>query len=231
MVDVARGREVAYNLMAYLLARAVGDSTRPVGEAYLDLVLGHFDQWFVSKTAVAVSGGDAPPASIGQFYIQPFMAGLSSEALIQYYETRSQDVRIPAAVKTAMDWLWANAWDVGTQQFFYDLYGPSNGPYKPGSPLGAPDLNLLIAPAFAWLYKQTGDTTYRDRADAIFASGVKGACVSCDGKHFNQQYRWSFDYVKWRNPSSAPAASTGSSAPPAPTASPAPAAPTGLLVR
>ena len=61
----------------------------------------------------------------------------------------------------------------------------------------APDLNLLIAPAFAWMYQQTGDTTYRDRGDQIFAGGVKGA-ISTDGKQFNQNYMWSFDYVKWR---------------------------------
>ena len=67
-------------------------------------------------------------------------------------------------------------------------------PTKPG----APDLNLLIAPAFAWLYQRTGDTTYRDRGDQIFAGGVKGAYL--DGaKQFNQSYMWSFDFVKWRS--------------------------------
>jgi hypothetical protein len=67
-------------------------------------------------------------------------------------------------------------------------------PAKPG----APDLNLLIAPAYAWLYSRTGDTTYRDRGDQIFAGGVKGAWL--DGsKVFNQNYMWSFDYVKWRS--------------------------------
>jgi hypothetical protein len=209
MVTPALSREVSYHLMAYLLARAVGESQSPVGEAYVDLVLGHIDQWLVSRTFRAASGDDVPPAAVGQFYIQPFMVALTTEALIQYYETQSQDARIPAAVKLAMDWLWANAWDASTQSFWYELYGPAVGPYQKSSPTGAPDLNLLIAPAFAWLYKQTGDTTYRSRADATFVGGIAGACASCDGKHFNQQYRWSFDYVKWRSPSSVPAAPTG----------------------
>jgi hypothetical protein len=208
MVRPALSREVSYNLMAYLLARAAGGPQSPVGEAYVDLVLGHIDQWLVSKTFRAAAGDDVPPAAIGQFYIQPFMVALTAEALIQSYETQSQDVRIPAAVKIAMDWLWANAWNASNQAFWYELYGPALGPYQTSSPI-APDLNLLIAPAFAWLYKQTGDPTYRDRADAIFAGGVLQAGVSFDGKHFNQQYRWSFDYVKWRNPSSIPAAPTG----------------------
>ena len=215
MVSPARSREVSYHLMAYLLARAVGETQNPVGEAYLDLTLGYIDQWFVSKNFRTTD----PTGVSGQFYVQPFMVALAAEALIQFYETQSQDVRIPAAVKTAMDWLWTNAWNSPTQAFWYDVYGPALGPYQTGN--SAPDLNLLLAPAFAWLYKQTGDTTYRDRADAIFAGGVTGACSSCDGKHFNQQYRWSFDYLKWRNPNSVPAAPSAA----------APVAPSGLSVR
>src|SRR5207249_10848792 len=58
------------------------------------------------------------------------------------------------------------------------------GPYQGLSP--APDLNLLIAPAFAWLYKQTGDVTYRDRADAIFVGGVTQAAVSRSEEHTSE---------------------------------------------
>ena len=58
------------------------------------------------------------------------------------------------------------------------------------------DLNLLIAPAYAWLFKQTGTVTYRDKANALFAGGTKAYLG--DGKHFNQNYRWSFKYVEWR---------------------------------
>src|SRR5262249_6795063 len=176
---------------------------------------GHIDQWFFTKTYRCPSYGYCEPGVAGQYYIQPFMVGLTAEALIQHYETQTpQDARIPTAVKTAMDWLWANAWVAADQAFWYENWVADPSLMFPPKP-GAPDLNLLIAPAFAWLYKQTGDTTYRDRADAIFAGGVTRACVSCDGKHFNQQYRWSFDYIKWRNASS----------------SAAPAAPTGLSVR
>jgi hypothetical protein len=48
------------------------------------------------------------------------------------------------------------------------------------------------------MYQQTGDDTYRDRGDQVFAGGVRGAWL--DGpKQFNQNYMWSFDYVKWRS--------------------------------
>lgn len=74
----------------------------------------------------------------------------------------------------------------------------TTGLYNTGGTEPAPDLNQLIAPAYAWVYQRTGDLSYRDKADAIFAGGVKGAWL--DGaKQFNQSYRWSFDYVKWRS--------------------------------
>src|SRR5205085_8568150 len=68
---------------------------------------------------------------------------------------------------------------------------------------GAPDLNLVIAPAFAWVYQRTGDVTYRDRGDAVFAGGVLNAYLG-RGKQFDQNYSWSFDYVKWRAAAVAP---------------------------
>ena len=63
----------------------------------------------------------------------------------------------------------------------------------------APDLNLLIAPAYAWLYKMTSDEEYRIMGDQIFLGGVTGAHLDTAGKQFSQNYRWSFDYVKWRS--------------------------------
>src|SRR4029453_7426981 len=50
MIPESVSREVAYHLMAYLLARATGEPVSAIGEAYLDLALGHVDQWFVSKS-------------------------------------------------------------------------------------------------------------------------------------------------------------------------------------
>jgi hypothetical protein len=43
----------------------------------------------------------------------------------------------------------------------------------------------------------TGDPKHQVRGDAIFASGVRRAWLG-DGKHFNQNYRWSFDFIRWR---------------------------------
>jgi hypothetical protein len=170
--DAKLSREVAYTIMAYLNAEKVGASRRARLQPLVNQALGHLDQWFVSKTAS---------------YVQPFMVGLTAEALIMHYET-SQDPRIPLAIKTAIDWLWANAWRGKDAAFWYE---------SSDRQVGAPDLNLLIAPAYAWLYRHTGEPAYRDRGDQIFAGGVRRAYLG-QGKHFNQNYRWSFDYMKWR---------------------------------
>ena len=61
----------------------------------------------------------------------------------------------------------------------------------------APTLNLLIAPIYAWVAGRTGNLRLLDQGDRIFAGGVKHANLE-GGKHFNQNYRWSFAYVSWR---------------------------------
>lgn len=164
--------EVAFAILTYLDAEALGAPRRARLPQLVDQALGHIDQWFVDRTAPAV---------------MPHMVALTAEALIAYYE-RTQNARIPAAIQRAMDWLWANAWLPEHQAFWYDSRDPS---------VPAPDVNLLVAPAYAWLYRQTGDPIYRDRGDQVFAGGVTLGFL-WSGKHFNQSYRWSVDYVKWR---------------------------------
>ena len=174
--DVATSRETAYCLMCLLEAESLGERTRSRRDLLADQALGHVDQWFISRTAP---------------YIQPFMVGLTAEGLIAYHAATG-DRRVPRAIRAATDGLWK-------------LWSPARGsfPYVDrkargvGGPAPAPDLNLLIAPAFAWLFRQTGMPLYRERADVIFASGVRHADLPA-AKQFNQNYRWSFDYLAWR---------------------------------
>jgi hypothetical protein len=42
------------------------------------------------------------------------------------------------------------------------------------------------------------ETKWLDRGDQIFAGGVTQAYLQ-NAKQFNQNYRWSFDYIAWRN--------------------------------
>lgn len=171
-------REVAYSLLANLNAEALGAPHRARTDLLVEQALGHLDQWTVSQTAI---------------YVKPFMVALTCEALIAY-EARTGDGRVLPAIRTALDWLWAHCWDPSARAF---LYASAPTPEEGGVPEAAPDLNLLIAPVFGWVYHQTGDTIYRDRGDAVFAGGVDNAWLS-GAKQFNQNYHWSFDYVKWR---------------------------------
>ncbi len=166
-------RETAYLIHAYRIAGLMGQPKEALYAQSVDFLLGMIDQQFVSKTVS---------------YTKPFYTGLVAEALIQYYE-ETHDPRIPPAIKVALDEIWSRSWISASNSFYYD----SNS-----SPVvGSPDLNLLIAPAYAWIYKLTGDPVYQQRGDLIFEGGVKGAWLG-GGKQFSQNYRWSFDYVKWR---------------------------------
>jgi hypothetical protein len=181
VVGAESSREVAYNLQLKLLAREVG---APYGEHvtyFANLALGHIDQWFISGTAK---------------YIQPFMVGLTAEALIAYH-ARTSDPRVLPAIRTAMDRLWDQLWIPREEAFLY-IDRPVESAGGQGAIQPAPDLNLLIAPAFAWLYMQTGDAKYMERGDQIFYGGARLAAVDFGAKQFNQNYRWSFDYLKWR---------------------------------
>jgi hypothetical protein len=164
-------REVAYAIISYVDAQAVGSAPIPRAAQLIDQAMRHIDQWFVSKS---------------QSYM-PFMVGLTTQALIHAYE-QNPDSRIQAAVATAVNGLWREAWLPSAASFYY----AGTSPTEP-----APDLNMLIAPAYAWMYQQTGDVTYRDRGDAIFAGGVNNAFLQ-PIKQFNQNYMWSFDYLKYR---------------------------------
>jgi hypothetical protein len=176
-------RETAYLIHAYLLAGKLQAPTNPNLSVAVNFAIGHIDQWFISKTAS---------------YMNPFMAGLTMEALIAYYED-SHDARVPDAVRTAADWLWENAWNAGAGSFPYVLCSNGKSNSKCRETEGqAVDLNLLIAPAYAWLYKIYADPKYREEGDQIFIKGASGAFLG-SGKQFSQNYRWSFDYVRWRS--------------------------------
>jgi hypothetical protein len=86
---------------------------------------------------------------------------------------------------------WYEGCSAGPGSPFTLWLEPGNGP--------SDDLNLLIAPGFAWLYAKTGNPVYRDRGDQIWTVGVNDATVNgLNSKQFNQNYLWSFDYVKRR---------------------------------
>jgi hypothetical protein len=176
MIDWAAAREVAYGIEAGLVDQSLGSAPTPYFQDQVEVLLGDFDQWFVSKNAA---------------YVQPFMVGLAAEALIQYWNV-SSDPRVPAALQMAANQLWQQSWSAGCACFLY-----YNGD---GTTSQSQDLNLLIAPLYGWVFQQTGSEIYRNMGDQIFNSGVTGAWLY-GGKQFSQNYRWSDKYVAWRSAS------------------------------
>ncbi len=170
--DSGLSREVAYNLQAKLLAVEFGYKDEKRIKELVDQALGHYDQWFVSKTAP---------------FLQPFMAALTAEALIMWYD-KTKDPRVLPALKTGADWMWEHVW-LPKQGAFILITTDDKAV--------APDLNLLIAPLYGWVYKMTGDPKYRTIGDQIFENGITRGYLETQ-KHFNQNYRWSFNYLIWR---------------------------------
>jgi len=125
--------------------------------------------------------------------VVPFMTGMLNDTLIDYYTTYKADPRIPAAIKKSLDYLWTHTWDEATQSFLYVEKPNSFGE----TPEPAPDLNNMITAGFGFVYKMTGDATYKQRGDKVFAGGVKGAWLE-GSKQFNQAYTTSYRYVAFR---------------------------------
>ncbi len=144
-------REVAYALLTRLEAESIGKAHSARTDLLYTKALGHIDQWTGGATG----------------YIQPFMVGITCEALIAYHAATG-DARALPAVQRALDLIWTLAWREADGGFYYESTAPDRG---------APDLNMLIAPAFGWVYRQTGDVVYtlslhvvyRDRGDKVFA--------------------------------------------------------------
>jgi hypothetical protein len=163
-IDWGRSREVSYGIETNLVEESLGGVPNPNSQDMVEAQFGHFDQWFVSKSAD---------------YAEPFMVGLAAEALIQYWD-KSRDPRVLPTLQMAADQLWAKSFNTTCNCFYY--YNSSTD-FRPTA-----DLNLLIAPLYGWVYQQTGAQIYRDQGDKMFDSGVAGAWLD-GGKQFSQNYR------------------------------------------
>jgi len=171
LISETLSREVAYAIETMLESEKLGQPRHARLAEYVDIAIGHIDQWFVQEKFQRMA---------------PFMFALTAEALVKWHEATG-DPRVLPALKLGAGWIWAKAWNADKQSFVYEL---------PGSE-ASPDLNLLIVPVYGWLYAQTGDKSYIDKGDQIFTGGVDGAWLD-QGKQFNQSYRWSMDYLKYR---------------------------------
>ncbi len=154
------------------------------------------------------SADGSRPSYAGEDIVnRPFMNGLMNESLINYYEQVEADPRIVAFIKKNLDYMWSNDWVADAKAFKYVDKSTSTGEVD----IPAPDLNMLIVNGFGFVYKHTGDETYKQRGDIVFEGAVEGAWLA-GSKQFNQQYTSSYNYLAYTNPE---LASWDTSAPPA----------------
>jgi uncharacterized protein YjdB len=128
-----------------------------------------------------------------------YMSAMLNDVLIRVYQGYRQDARIRTAVEKSANFLWTQ-WIAGSSAFKY-LSGTSNctspGGLGVGGPVPAPDLNGMFVTTFGWMYRQTGDATWRTRGDAVLAGGVNAAYLT-GAKQFNEHYGGSYRYMAWR---------------------------------
>ncbi|MBK8060975.1 MAG: hypothetical protein IPK33_24715 [Gemmatimonadetes bacterium] len=121
------------------------------------------------------------------------MNGLLNDVMIRYHERFAADPRILPSIQANADWLWTNQWRPD-QSFNYQSAFCARNNSGPGQSV---DLNGLYVTTYSWLYKQTGQASYLQAADAIFASGVNRSYLTGD-KQFNQEYTASYKYLFYR---------------------------------
>jgi hypothetical protein len=222
----SRSREIAYAIEANIFAERVGHPRDDADMAlYVTMALNHIKEWTTGEFGDPTSHRTAPfmfgltAEALIMFYEWELENGRDPTALYDHAAVPVEVIptmTIPEALKLMADYLREEAvvesgdnigkpmWvpDLGRSGGWNDLGGTGYAAFryediKAGSP--TPVLNLLIAPVYAWLFQHYGEIKYLTTADQLFVSGVNLADVSWNTKQFNQNYRWSFDYIKWRN--------------------------------
>jgi hypothetical protein len=216
MTDPTSLREDAYGLEALLDDQTLNGTSHPLLPQAESALLGALDQIFIQKRFTWYQPfmvGLAAEALIqyNEQYPDPRVPYILKQAL---------DSMWSAAWRPDLHGFYYRCYALNLPDLPADLPAGNHGcfdpdttpgnadgtayPWTPGDTFdyndGQPNLNNLISPAYAWMYLQTGDTKYREEADSIFADGViYNDAINWAGKEFSQNYRWSFDYIKWRD--------------------------------
>jgi hypothetical protein len=168
--------------------------------AHKEALYGAIEDLVINRTAVCTQSGctgDGVP--LGKHYIQPFVhAGLACAGMIRDFEATG-DARAVPYCKAALDMAWDLSWrgaNPATKSFSYVTHADDAAfTINVGQGNPSPDLNQFFSWPLMWIYQQTGDTTYRDRADVVFSGGVTQSQGEQGAKQYNQIGRESFKYV------------------------------------
>lgn len=173
--NASASRETAYAIMAMLNAEKLGAPRRPRLDHLIKHAFGHVDQWYLTRSTP---------------YVRPFMVSLTCYAIMHCVEAGFSGQSV---VEFAADELWKAQWLPDQKTFTYTDRIVSD----PGDMQLAHDLNLLIAPVYAWLYSRTNNDKWRERADLLWEGGISRADLN-NVKRFNQNYLHAFNFLKWR---------------------------------
>ena len=180
-------RETGYILNAYRLNNKIGNGEHANMSQTVGWLKGHLTQY-------------ADLYNTNPNEIKPWMgAGIACRALIDLYEDTDSSFFGDATLRTAViDFITLLADDIELGADAH-VYNSTTGHFIIGGGNGgdATDLNLMICPAFAWVWKETGTIRFQTHADDLFVTGVEDAFLGA-GKQYSQNYFWSFFYVDTR---------------------------------
>ncbi len=200
-------RESAYALITMLRIDGLGLTPQdPAGT----------NQWRKWKTReqrcadVLIGDLNAHLDGTGRYnFIEYFFEGITADALIKWWQT-TKDPRVPMVVKPTLDAYYSN-YNTSAHIAMWSpepngIHCAATGTWYTGSiddhcrdntSANLTVLHNLFSPAFAWYWRISGDDTYRTEGDEVFAHAFDGQ-DDYSGKTFSQLYRYSFNYVGWR---------------------------------
>ena len=120
--------------------------------------------------------------AVSDYGSSPWMSGLLLEGIVRYHQFTSDPVA-RESILMAVDDLRARYLATGNQAGESFVY-LGCAAYRDGTP----DLDNLIAHAFGYAYRLTGDTSYRTLGTAIFNTAVNVG-TAASAKHYDQQFR------------------------------------------
>lgn len=171
-IDFAR--ENAYAVISHLNAEKAGATHRADTDVKIGILKDHCDMLLASDM------GDPDT-------LQSFIVSIMGEALKMLYEASTDDAEkaeLIATTQAIADYTWLDRWDAENGRFHYGVDDSQ-------------DLNLYIAPMYAWLWHKTGEIRNRDRFDTIFGFGVVGGWLD-PHKQFNQQNIKIYEGINYR---------------------------------
>jgi hypothetical protein len=178
-------RTLAYALDRRIFAYLVTKKHDPLIKLGIDITIG----WMYAKA------NDMAEVA----WDEPFMLGLSERSLTLYWTHIHQDPRIPVVLKMIADKFMADWYDSGTHTYLYN-------PHPVGEKCGIScevnynpsPLNGLLGGLLAWVWRYTGDVTYRDHYDEVIGN-IFAESNPYDPKQFNQAYSYrGIEGMKWR---------------------------------